>query len=164
MPAPIAYFLTFTCYGQWLHGDERTSIDKNNNTPAVPPCPPSTTRERFQKGNLKDKPVLIDAAMRGVIDKAIRETCEVRQWKLWALNVRTNHIHVVVTSSKQPEPTMSALKAWATRRLREARLIAANAKMWTRHGSTRWINSDKGMQTVCEYVVNGQGGDLPMEL
>ena len=28
MSDPLAYFITFTCYGNWLHGDERGSVDR----------------------------------------------------------------------------------------------------------------------------------------
>jgi hypothetical protein len=31
MDRPIAYFITFTTYGTWLHGDERGSVDKGHN-------------------------------------------------------------------------------------------------------------------------------------
>lgn len=33
MHKPLAYFLTFTTYGTWLHGDERKSIVVKNGIP-----------------------------------------------------------------------------------------------------------------------------------
>jgi hypothetical protein len=30
---PLAYFITFTCYGTWLHGEKPTSVDRFNNMP-----------------------------------------------------------------------------------------------------------------------------------
>jgi len=33
---PLAVFFTFRTYGTWLHGDERGSIDRNNNLYGVP--------------------------------------------------------------------------------------------------------------------------------
>ena len=37
---PLAFLITFRCYGTWLHGDERGSIDRRNfhryGTPAMP--------------------------------------------------------------------------------------------------------------------------------
>ena len=42
MPAPIAYFLTWSCYGTWLHGDARGSVDASHRerfTPTIEPDP-----------------------------------------------------------------------------------------------------------------------------
>ena len=35
---PIAYFITFNCYGTWLHGEKPTSVDRFNNTPGTDFC------------------------------------------------------------------------------------------------------------------------------
>lgn len=49
---------------------------------------------------------------------------------------------------------MNAFKAWCTRRLREE---SDMARVWSRHGSTRWIwNETKLAEKVC-YVLDGQG-------
>jgi len=32
---PVAYFITFNCYGTWLHGEKSTSVDRFNNTPGT---------------------------------------------------------------------------------------------------------------------------------
>lgn len=164
MATVLAYFLTFTCYGTWKHGDERGSVDKEHNKFGQEYCKPSLTRERVHSNKLQHEPVLIDAALRGVIETAIREVCENRGWKLYAINVRTNHVHVVVWSNIDPERTMSSFKAWATRRMREAGLIGKDSKFWTRHGSTRWVNTPKGLDAVCSYTRDGQGGELPKDL
>ena len=57
-----------------------------------------------------------------VVETAIRETCRIRKWELLALNVRTNHVHAVVSTKQIPERVLNALKANATRRLREKEL------------------------------------------
>lgn len=30
---PLAYFITFSCYGTWLHGGKETSVDRDHNIP-----------------------------------------------------------------------------------------------------------------------------------
>ncbi|MBY0309383.1 MAG: hypothetical protein K2Q09_11625 [Phycisphaerales bacterium] len=40
---PLAYLLTWTCHGTWLHGDDRGSIDDFNNRFGAPVLPPSPT-------------------------------------------------------------------------------------------------------------------------
>ncbi|MGQ0761444.1 MAG: hypothetical protein ACT4OT_05435 [Acidobacteriota bacterium] len=33
---PLAYLITFRCYGTWLHGDERGSVDRKQNVYGTP--------------------------------------------------------------------------------------------------------------------------------
>jgi hypothetical protein len=44
MDTPLAYFITFTCHGTWLHGDERGSVDRGHNAPGTPFLPPDEPR------------------------------------------------------------------------------------------------------------------------
>ena len=39
---PLAYLLTFTCYGTRLHGDTRGTVDRNNNRYGMPFLSPET--------------------------------------------------------------------------------------------------------------------------
>ncbi len=36
---PLAYFITFRCYGTWLHGDRRGSVDRFHNIYGTPRLP-----------------------------------------------------------------------------------------------------------------------------
>src|SRR6059058_6029906 len=92
---PLAYLITFRCYGTWLHGDERGSIDRLHNRYKSPYISPNERRRQYNVGKLKGEPVILDAARREAVEAAVRETCDSRNWLLRALNVRTNHVHVV---------------------------------------------------------------------
>ena len=94
---PLAYLITFRCYGTWLHGDERGSVDEFNNKYDMPFLPPNKKWNEFNKEILKYPPVKLDSEMRNAVESALRETCEIRGWQLLAINVRTNHAHSVVT-------------------------------------------------------------------
>lgn len=87
---------------------------------------------------------------------AIQGVCEHKGWTLHALNVRTNHLHTVVTASGPPEPVMNAFKAWATRRLREAGIASANQRVWSRHGSTVYLFRPENMAEKVRYVLDAQ--------
>ena len=52
---------------------------------------------------------------------------------------------------------MNDFKSYATRRLRSDGLAGPEAKVWTRHGSTRYVWHDKSLDAAIDYVVNGQG-------
>ena len=160
--AAIGYLLTFRCYGSWLHGDERESVDRRYfNRFGTAKIAPNPEKERRRAGLLSHKPYLLGAAERKVVDEAIREVCTVREYGLFALNVRTNHLHIVTSNSGSPERMMNSFKAYATKALRAAGLIEIDHKVWSRHGSTRYLWSDAHVGAAVEYVVNGQGGELP---
>ena len=117
---PLGYLITFRCYGTWLHGDERGSVDSEHNRYKSPYAVPNHNRRRHNKNLLKSEPVLLNAYQRTSVEKAIRDTCLHRKWLLHACNVRTNHVHSVVSiGSKRPELALNALKANATRQMRE---------------------------------------------
>ncbi len=71
-------------------------------------------------------PVALTSEQREVVTRTIIEIVQHRRWLVHALNVRTNHIHAVISAANTtPEKVMNDFKAWSTRRLREAHLLAA---------------------------------------
>jgi REP element-mobilizing transposase RayT len=109
---------------------------------------------------MMQQPFDLDGQRRHVVERAVREVCAYREWALHALNVRTNHVHLVVSSPLPPEAAMTTLKAWSTRRLREAGLLESDVKPWSRHGSTRYLWTIDDVQAACSYVIDSQGADL----
>ncbi len=163
MSLPLAYLLTFVGYGTWLPGDERTSTDDEHNIYGTPKAEPNIVREHKQSAKLPGEPVTFDAAMRGAIDEAIREVCTHRGWILHALNVRTNHVHVVVSAPDvAPEKVMNDFKAYATRRLRQRNLVGKDQTVWAYHGSMPRIWKPEELARAIRYVNEAQGPDLPM--
>lgn len=158
-----AYFLTFTTYGTWLHGDKRGSVDEAHRAYGTPHAPASPVRAETNRELLKWPPFTLDAAARGVVDRTIHEVCEHRKWNLKALNVRTNHVHVVLWTLEPASKVLSDLKAWCTRRLREAGCIDRQREVWTEGGSKRKLFTAEGVRNACEHTLTGQGADLPME-
>jgi REP element-mobilizing transposase RayT len=155
---PLAYFLTWRTYGTRLHGDDHGSVDRHHNVAGAPLLPPEPAYVERNRMRMRDGPVTLDLEQRRAVDSAIRERCRLAGWKLLALNVRTNHVHVVVGASELPEQVMVSLKAWATRRLRECEL-APRGRTWARHGSTRYVWDEEGLENVCIYVTDLQ--DVP---
>jgi REP element-mobilizing transposase RayT len=98
---------------------------------------------------------------RRAVQDAIREVSRHRKWSLHAANVRTNHVHVVISADRPPEFVMNSLKSWATRKLRDAGLAGSDQKVWARHGSTRYLWSEQDVVDAVAYVMDGQGPALP---
>jgi REP element-mobilizing transposase RayT len=144
---PLAFLITFRCYGTWLHGDERGSVDRRSfhryGTPAMPANRKLVDDERLE---LRHDALTLDNIQRVVVENAIREVCEHRNYDLQAVNARTNHVHSVVAASCKPEHVMDTFKAYATRRLREAGLLEPNIKPWARHGSTPYLWTEEAVE------------------
>lgn len=159
---PIAVFITFRTYGTWLHGDERGSIDRYHNRYRSPRAPGNPVMREQHAKRLKSEPVTLNGRQRATVKAAIRDVCKHRKWRLIAINVRTNHVHIVVAiGSAKPEAAVRDFKAYSTRALRNRRLWIVDHSPWVEGASCRYIWKEPGLERVCDYVVNGQGSDLP---
>jgi hypothetical protein len=78
---------------------------------------------------------------------------QIRKSSLLARNVRNNHIHVVVTAYKKPELVLNALKANATRQLRQEGLWRHTFSPWAFKGSKRRLWNEKSVQRAIDYVL-----------
>jgi REP element-mobilizing transposase RayT len=158
-----AYFISFRCYGTWLHGDRRGSMERSeSNAWGSPKIAPDPVRERLERDRLKNPSPALCSGVRQVVDGVIREVCDHRKWLLYALSVQEEHVHLVVRAAQTPEFVMNSLKSWITRRLREKGLVDRDQMLWSRHGSTKWLWDDEQVQRACGYVVHNQ--PLPPDL
>src|ERR1051325_8949161 len=151
---PLAYLITVRCYGTWLRGDERLSIDRHGwNVYGLPRRFTNPNLLDQMQRNMRSEPIILDEVQRKVVDRAIREVCDCRGFHLWALNVRTNHFHAVVSAKLKPEPIANAFKSYATRSLREAGLLAGNLQLWARGRSRRYLWKPKHLSRAIDYVI-----------
>lgn len=159
---PLAYLITFRCYGTWLHGDIRGSVDRNHNIFGTQRLEHEPARKEFVRTIIKHQPVELDSFRRVSVERAVRETCALRNWHVHAVNVRTNHVHTVVAAGgKKSEIVLNALKANATRQMREDGAWKYEHSPWAEKGSKRSLWNERSVANAIDYVLNGQGDDLP---
>jgi REP element-mobilizing transposase RayT len=155
---PTAYLITIRTFGTWLHGDERGSVDRHGKniygTPKIAPTPEFET-SMSEKTNYK--PFLFNRKARSAVEKSIREVCKYRAYSLHAVNVRTNHVHAVISAQLEPEKIINTLKSYATRKLRTEGLINENTKVWSRGGSRQYLWKPNDVGPAMDYVLYGQG-------
>ena len=156
-----AYLITFRSYGSWLHGDTRGSVDRLHNQYGSPGLPHSPRRLELKLTRLKSAPVEFSSTQRQAVEAAIRETCKFRNWDLWAINVRSNHVHAVVSAECKPEKIIVAFKANATRILRDAGCWRRNDSPWAKGGSRKYLWTEKEVINAGAYVEYDQGEPLP---
>ncbi|MCI0640513.1 MAG: transposase [Gemmataceae bacterium] len=158
---PLAFFITFTTYGTWLHGKDPGSVDRQHNEPETPLLPGNPLQE-LEEHDAMDQPAYsLDQQRRQVVLATIQEVCRHRRWRLLACHVRTVHVHVVVAADAPPEKILNDFKAYASRRLTEAGYENKERKRWTRHGSTKYIWDEEYLRNAIHYTLYEQGE--PME-
>jgi REP element-mobilizing transposase RayT len=157
---PLAYLISFRTYGTWLHGD-RGSVDRFHNTYGTPKLPPSPTRQQYERGLMKMPPVKLDSRRRAAVHRSLRETCTKRNWRLWASSVRTNHVHTVVTAQCRSLTVLNALKAHATRTMRESGCWSSDRTPWAYRGSRKKLWTERDLIDAIVYVEYEQGEPLP---
>jgi REP element-mobilizing transposase RayT len=140
-----------------LHGAAPGSVDPTHNQPGTPFLPVDRAREQAMRERMKAPPYVLDEAARETVLAAIRERAADRGWRLWAVHVRSNHVHVVVGGHVAPEHMMMNFKAASSRALNESRRDAPDCMRWSRHGSTRYLFKKSAVEAAIRYTVQGQG-------
>jgi REP element-mobilizing transposase RayT len=154
---PLAYFLTFTCYGTWLHGDTVMSVNASHNKMGMPYLPINRLQEKSAENRMRESPYFLGAPQRKIILQTIQDVCDYRHWSLLAAHIRTNHIHVVVNALTPPENILNSFKAYCSRKLNQSNVELPRNRRWTRHGSTRYLWKEEQVETCIRYVVYEQG-------
>jgi REP element-mobilizing transposase RayT len=158
MRYPIAYFIPFTTYGTWLHGDKRGSVDKKHNLYRSEFVGQDLPRSRKERSALKNSLFLLTQRRRKVVLNAIFRVCENRGWVAHAVHVRANHVHIVVTGSAKPEKMMTDFKAYGTRAIKNCmESKSLKERYWTQHGSTKYLWTKQALVSAISYVKNEQG-------
>ena len=159
---PLAHLITFRSYGTWLHGDARGSVDRFHNQYQSPYLSPNPKRLEHNLSLLSREITILKAKQRKSVEAAIREVCDVRKWILRAINIRTNHVHTVVSiGTAKPERALNAFKAYATRKMRKNGCWSSDYSPWADKGSKRNLWNERSIEKAIEYVLYGQGDDLP---
>lgn len=147
---PLAHHITWHTYGSWLPGDDKGWVKRD--APGIQPPDPEL-QSQVEFGLTHERPLLTDD-QRMIVERTIREHCGIRNWTLHAVNVRSNHVHVVVSSDRKPEDVMHQLKSWSSRKLNEA--AGGKRRWWAYHGSTKWINDQAYLANAIRYVLERQ--------
>lgn len=147
---PIAYFITWTCYGTWLPGDERGWWRKGGDWQ-----PANELFREMAAAEMKETQFLLSLHDRDIVEQTVAKHCDIRRWILHAVRARTNHVHVVVAApGYKPETVRDQFKAWCTRKLKPGH--RGRERFWTEGGSRRWINHEDDLEAAIIYVNEAQ--------
>lgn len=131
----MRYFITFSCYGTHLHGDESGSVDRRHNQVGTRVLDPDTPRAAVERRNMRYSPYRLDGRRRAVVLQTLREVCRYRRWTLLAAHVRKSHVHAIVEAENRHEKMMSDFKAYASRALNQIDGAGPDRRRWERHAA-----------------------------
>jgi len=118
---------------------------------------PDAELEDQRRELMTQEPYLLDEERRNVVRDAIVSFCLEKGWRLLALHVRSNHVHVVISVDRDPGRLMSDLKSKASRELTGAGFENKDRIRWTRHGSTRHLHTHEQVEDKIDYTLFQQG-------
>ena len=148
----LGFFLTLTCYGTWLPGDQRGWIRWHRGYES-----PRPRLEAWCRDRLDLQPIYLDLAQRSIVETTVEEHAQKRGWRLHRVNCRSNHVHVVVSApSVAGEVVRDQLKAWCTRRLNEHVGSSGQRRWWARGGSIRVLFDEDALAAASEYASEAQ--------
>ncbi len=147
----IATFITWTTYGTWLPGDVRGWRKRKGGQQL-----PAAQLADWSRKQLKGEAVLLEPHDRKTVEQACRNHCEIRDWHLFAVNARSNHVHVVVAVDIKPQIARDQLKANCTGALRKQPKPLCVERTWTKGGDCEILDTDEDVYAAVEYVHEGQ--------
>ena len=119
------WLLTWTTYGTWLPGDERGFVSsvpqpegsqRRHNIVGTPYDRHKPSLTRAAQRQQKHTSVLLTQAQAMPLLDQFRETAKHRRWRLHAVAVMANHVHLVVEVAGDLPPMRSCATSRATHR------------------------------------------------
>jgi REP element-mobilizing transposase RayT len=165
------WLLTWTTYGTWLPGDDRGFVGhvRQSNGSQSTHNQPGTEYDRerphlegFAKATQNFPAVRLTREQAVIVCRQAQATAELRRWKLFAVAVMANHVHLVVGVTGDPEPgsLLRDFKSYSARELNKG-CLPSTRRWWTKSGSTRKLPDEPALLAAIRYVENQ---DWPLAL
>ncbi|QDS93890.1 hypothetical protein FF011L_26660 [Roseimaritima multifibrata] len=149
---PVGFFITWTVYGTFLQGDSRWWRKRD-----VGERPPQPLLEQWHRDRLTHDVILLNDDHRKSVESEVGFHCQNRGWKLWVVNPRTNHVHVVVTAPGfAGDKVRNQLKANCTRGIREIDDRFVDRPVWSIKGDVEFLKTDDDLERVILYASEAQ--------
>lgn len=157
------WLLTWTTYGSWLPGDPRGFVSHvrdgqgprvRHNTPGTDFDADIPQLEKSAEQSLKGKPVRLQPVHAEALLAQFHETARFRGWRLFAVAIMANHVHVVLGVPGDPEPDglLKDLKSYGSRALNRQFGKPVAGTWWTKSGSRRVLKKEDDVLAAVRYV------------
>jgi REP element-mobilizing transposase RayT len=140
----IGYMVTWTTYGTWLQGDERGYVKNGEILPA------NDKLNSANQNQQKFQTVKLNSSQKQIVQNTILQESHKINQKIFAIAVRSNHIHIVAgVSSEAIEQIVQRFKRMSTLYLHNAGL---NGKVWSTGFDKRFCFTEKEIKQKIKYV------------
>ena len=158
------WFMTSTTYGQWLPGDPRGSVSredvadeshrKSQNELGVPYSEPMPELHEASRKLMKGDPIFLTLAHTERLLSQFQETCDVRKWLLVGTAIMANHFHVILGVPGDPDPNglLRDLKAYGSGALNRTFGKPKSGTWWTQGGSKRKLPNQVAVLNTVQYL------------
>ena len=167
------WLLTSSFYGTWLPGDRRgfvgrvrdirpedapTSSRIEHDVPGTPYDEDMPGLEHASAELMKGPPINVANQHADILICQFRETADFRKWRIHAAAVMANHIHLVVETPDDAEPTkvLGDFKAYGSRALTARFGKPQSGTWWTYSGSKRLLPNEQALEDGVYYVLHKQ--------
>lgn len=142
--------ITWTTYGSWLQGDKwgyvlnGQVLSRNDKLRLT-----NQTQQKYPTFKL-------NLQQRQTVEEAILEEAERINHKISAIAVRSNHMHIVASVSRESiEQAVHRYKYSATLALRK---LGIKGKIWSKGFDKRFCFTEKELETKIKYVTSHNYG------
>ena len=136
--------ITWTTYGTWLQGDERGYV-KNGKI-----WPENKVLRDANKRLQRQAAIQLSKTQRKLVHEAIIKEAERQRQRIYAMAVRSNHVHLVAEYIPQP---LNTLLAYYKRAARLAlHTTGLNGKVWAKGYDKRFCFDQATLEQRIKYV------------
>ena len=151
MKWPLAWYLTWTTYGSWLHGDASGSHGNRR------PLRPDADLKAAMHAEMTETAVVLTTDQRAMAGTAIAKICSEHRWPIHALNMRTNPVHIVLSAPAAADDVRRRVKAVASAALSDMAGLPMAGKngrrrWWTEKGNKVPLEDDRARDEIVTYV------------
>lgn len=150
-PERQTFHVVITPYGSRLQSAERGSHRHGTG-----PVMPSKGLEEYQQDIMTGGRIVFSSPfIREIVHNSILKTCAEKRWLVSALNVRTNHVHILISpfANEDTSYVVGALKLGVVEALSELPEYRGQ-KIWAEKSSVNWIGSARYFQYAYRYIMN----------
>ncbi|HEY3966793.1 MAG TPA: hypothetical protein VGM05_19680 [Planctomycetaceae bacterium] len=161
----FALLLTWTCFGNWLPGDERGYVSNTHlagggwlpkqNIPRTPftKDDPLTRHQTRTLMNQSPTRLSLDDALCGA--EALIEAARKRAWRILRGALMANHVHLVICDCPDDGSAVRRILKGTSQAKLSAR-AGINQSWWTRGGSDRYLHGEDSILAAIKYVAEQQ--------
>jgi len=161
MESGRVYFLTFSTYGTRLPGRKEGAYRWNSFY-----YEPNEALRCYMQNNLSQPAVTFDPSERALVHDAFVDVAREKGWEIDALNVRTEHVHIVIFTPTGDSTTeiVRKLKRSATSALQRASRRPIGLRVWTKRFVETTIWNVGFWRQKVRYTLDEQGDNSYLRL